>query len=99
MAASPPTLVTAALAGVFSGVVWPLIWPLSTLWLMLGTMLLVVLPAHAFVVGFKRPQGIGRGTLDSALLIRVGVWVACAAGASFLVSSFGVGMASWPLSP
>ena len=94
MAASAPTLVTAALAGVFSGVIWPLIWPLSTLWLMLGTAVLVVLPAHAFVVGFKRPQGIGTGTLDSALLARVGAWVACAACASFLVSSFGVRIAS-----
>jgi hypothetical protein len=93
MAASPPTLVTAALAGVFSGVVWPLIWPLSTLWLMLGTMVLVVLPAHAFVVGFKRPPAIGPGTLDPALLIRVGAWVACAVGASFLVSLFGARIA------
>lgn len=89
MAASPPTLVTAALAGIFSGVMWPLIWPLSTMWLMLGTMVLVVLPAHAFVVGFGRPQGIGPGAFDSALLARVGAWVACAASASFLVSAFG----------
>jgi hypothetical protein len=93
MAASPPTLVTAALAGVFSGALWPSIAPLSTMWLMLGTVLLVVLPAHAFVVGFKRPQGIGPGTLDSALLARVGAWVACAASASFLVSVFGARIA------
>ena len=94
MAASSPTLVTAALTGIFSGAAWPLIWPLSTLWLMAGTMVLVVLPAHAFVVGFKRPQGVVPGSLDSALLARVGAWVACAASASFLVSVFGVRVAA-----
>jgi hypothetical protein len=83
-----PTLLTAALAGIFSGVMWRLIWPLSTMWLMLGTIVLVVLPAHAFVMGFKRRQSAGSGAMDLALLARVGAWVACAAGASFLVSVF-----------
>jgi hypothetical protein len=85
-----PTRVTAALAGIFSGVMWPLIWPLSSLWLMLGTAVLVVLPAHAFVVGFKRQQRIRPGAIDAALLSRVGAWIACAAIASFLVSGWRV---------
>ena len=87
---SAPTLVTAALAGVFSGVMWPLIWPLSSLWLMLGTVVLVVVPAHAFVVGFKRQQGVRPGAIDAALLTRVGAWIGCAAIASLLVSGWHV---------
>jgi len=88
-----PTPVTAALAGIFSGLTWPLIWPLlrggatvSSLWLMLGTIVLVALPAHAFVVGFKRNQMAGAGAVDSALLVRVGAWLACATGSAVLVS-------------
>jgi hypothetical protein len=56
-----PTPVTAALAGIFSGLTWPMIWPLvtgteasATLWLVLATIVLVALPAHAFVLGFQR---------------------------------------------
>ena len=44
-----PTPVTAALAGTFSGLTWPVIWPLvtgteasATLWLVLATIVLVV---------------------------------------------------------
>jgi hypothetical protein len=85
-----PTLVTAALAGVFSGVMWPLIWPLSSLWLMLGTVVLVVLPAHAFVVGFRRQQGVRPGAIDAALLRRLAAWIACAAIASLVVSGWHV---------
>jgi hypothetical protein len=81
-----PTPVTAALAGIFSGLTWPLIWPLSTLWLMLGTIVLVALPAHAFVTGFKRRQIVDTGAMDFALLVRVGTWLACAASAAVLVS-------------
>jgi hypothetical protein len=88
-----PTPVTAALAGIFSGLTWPLIWPLlrggaaaSSLWLMLGTIVLVALPAHAFVVGFNRNQGVGAAAVDSPLLVRVGAWLACAAGSAVLVS-------------
>jgi hypothetical protein len=90
-----PTTVTAALAGIFSGLTWPLIWPLlrggataGSLWLMLGTVVLVALPAHAFVVGFKRNQVAGAATVDSALLVRVGAWLACAAGSAVLVSMY-----------
>ena len=45
-----PTPVTAALAGVFSGLTWPMIWPhvtgteaSATLWLVLATIVLVAL--------------------------------------------------------
>lgn len=88
-----PTTVTASLAGIFSGFTWPLIWPLfggvagvGSLWLMLGTVVLVALPAHAFVVGFRRNQAAGAGAVDTALLVRVGAWLACAAGSALLVS-------------
>ena len=90
-----PTAVTAALAGIFSGLTWPLIWPLlqggaavGSLWLMLGTVVLVALPAHAFVLGFKRSQGVGAEAVDSALLVRVGTWLACAASTAVLVSMY-----------
>ena len=90
-----PTPVTAALSGMFSGFTWPLIWPffqgpaaLGSLWLMLGTVVLVALPAHAFVLGFKRRQLVAGELVESALLVRVGVWLACAAGAAVLVSIY-----------
>ena len=90
-----PTPVTAALAGIFSGLTWPLIWPffqgaaaVSSLWLMLGTVVLVALPAHAFVLGFKRRQVVSGEVLESALLVRVGVWLACAASAAVLVALY-----------
>ncbi len=83
---SSPTVLSAALAGAFSGLAWPWIWPMSTLWVMLGTVLLVALPAHAFVVGFGLPQRADPARLDTALLARVGVWLVCAAAAAFIVS-------------
>ena len=90
-----PTPVTAALAGIFSGFTWPLIWPffqgaaaMGSLWLMLGTIVLVALPAHAFVLGFKRRKVVSGEVMESALLVRVGVWLACAASAAVLVSIY-----------
>ncbi|HEX7441616.1 MAG TPA: hypothetical protein VF319_16135 [Caldimonas sp.] len=90
-----PTPVTAGLAGIFSGLTWPLIWPffngtaaLGTVWLMLATIVLVALPAHAFVLGFKRKQIVRADAIDSALLVRIGAWLACAAATAFLVSGF-----------
>ena len=94
-----PTPVTAALAGIFSSLTWPLIWPLlhggtpaGSLWLMLGTVVLVALPAHAFVLGFSRSRSrmVGAESMDSALLVRVGTWLACAAGTAVLVSVYRV---------
>ena len=69
-----PTPVTAALAGAFSGLTWPLLWPsfsgsaaADTVGLVVATVLLVALPAHACVLGFQRPrpQAPGRSTRRS----------------------------------
>ncbi len=90
-----PTPLTAALAGAFSGLTWPLLWPFfngptapSTLWLVLATLALIALPAHAFVLGFSRSQTVVAGAVDSALLIRIGAWVAAAAVTALLVAAW-----------
>ena len=88
-----PTPITAALAGVFSALAWPFLWSrygqeasAGGIELILGMLLLVALPAHAFVVGFQRGvPGAGR-TVDTALLKRVGAWLA-AGIITLLVSS------------
>ena len=91
-----PTPVTAALSGTFSGLAWPLLRPvfsgtdsLSTLWLVLGTIVLVALPAHAFVVGFERRQTAGAEATDGALLVRVGAWLLCAVITAVMISIYG----------
>jgi hypothetical protein len=78
-----PTRFTAALAGIFSGLTWPLVWPFvsgpdssATLWLVLATIVLVALPAHALVLGFQRSESAGARTVDVALLTRIGSWLA-----------------------
>ncbi len=88
-----PTPFTAALAGIFSGLTWPLIWPFfngpaapSTVWLVLATLVLIALPAHAFVLGFKRALSGAAGAVDSALLARIGAWLAGAAITALLVA-------------
>ena len=81
-----PTPITAALAGMFSAACWPWLWPLfkdpssaSTAWLVVGTLLCIALPAHAFVVGFgHRVENAGR-TVDVALLRRIAAWLLAAA--------------------
>ena len=90
-----PTPVTAALAGVFSGLTWPLLWPFfagtgasATVGLVVATIVLVALPAHAFVLGFKRSQTAGPGALDVALLVRIGAWLAGAVVTALLVAAF-----------
>ena len=80
-----PTPVTAALAGAFSALVWPALWSRfggsessGSVELVIATLLVIALPAHAFVVGFGRsPASAGR-TLDTALLKRIGAWLAAA---------------------
>jgi hypothetical protein len=88
-----PTPVTAALAGAFSGLAWPLLWPLvegpdgaNTMNLIVGTVLLVAVPAHAFVVGFGPRALNGANGIDKALLVRTALWLAAAAAASLLVA-------------
>ena len=88
-----PTPTTAALAGIFSALAWPLLWPWlsestasSSVWLVVGTLLLIALPAHAFVVGFKRNPLPGARAIDTALLKRIGAWLLAAALTSFIMS-------------
>jgi hypothetical protein len=88
------TPLTAALAGIFSGLTWPILWPLVSgpgsldgIWLLLGTIGLIGLPAHAFVVGFKRTPSAGAARVDTGLLVRVAVWLAGAVGAALIVSA------------
>jgi hypothetical protein len=79
------TPLTAALAGAFSALCWPYLWPLlastapsSGMWLVLGTVVCIALPAHAFVVGFGRSAAADPRTLDTALFKRIGAWLAAA---------------------
>jgi len=90
-----PTPATAALAGIFSGLTWPVIWPLvtgtdasATLWLVLATIVLVALPAHAFVLGFQRQATPGTRSLDVALLTPIGTWLAGGVVTALLVAAF-----------
>lgn len=83
-----PTPLTAALAGLFAGVVMPLLWPHlgedSLTWI--GAFLLVIaLPAHACVVGFGRQRAADAGMMDRALPTRVGAWLLAAILAAGLV--------------
>ncbi len=80
-----PTPVTAALAGVFSAIVWPPMWSrfgsaatAGSLELILVMLLVIALPAHACVVGFGRSGGSAAGAVDTALLKRIGAWLAAA---------------------
>lgn len=88
-----PTPLTAALAGVFSALAWPLLWSRfgggqspGTFEVVIITLLVIALPAHAFVVGFGPRQAAGAGKLDTDLLKRVGAWLA-AAGVTLLAST------------
>lgn len=86
-----PSLLTAALAGVLAALAWPYLWSRfggasssGTAELVVGTLLVIALPAHALVVGFgPSAQADGKG-LDVALLKRVGAWLAAAAGVTVL---------------
>ena len=87
-----PTPVTAALAGIFSAVAWPLLWSHfgaapgdGTVAIVVITLLVIALPAHAFVVGFGRSQAAGPPAVDTALLKRVAAWL-LAAGATVAIS-------------
>ena len=80
------TPVTAVLTGVISTILWPLAWSRFggdgssfSLELVLATLLLIALPAHAFVVGLGYRQAAAGRALDVALLKRVGAWLLAAA--------------------
>lgn len=82
-----PTPLTAALAGALAAIAWPFIW---ARWggpgaeggfeLIVAMLLVVALPAHAFVVGLGRSAASVSRSLDIALLRRIGAWLAAAAG-------------------
>ena len=85
-----PTPITAALAGLFSALTWPLLWKhfghagsAGSVELIAGTLLLVALPAHALVLGFGHHANTTKG-LDTALLKRICAWLA-AAGLTVIV--------------
>lgn len=76
-----PTPITAALAGAFAGIVMPILWSQfgsESMGLVVAFLLVVALPAHAFVVGFSRGQPTNARALDTALLKRVGAWLGAA---------------------
>ncbi len=90
-----PTPLTAALAGVFSALVWPVLWAryggpgaAGSVELVVSTLLVVALPAHALVVGFAPSQRSDARTLDTALLKRIGAWLAAAGVTVAVVSAF-----------
>jgi hypothetical protein len=92
-----PTLLTAVLAGLLAALAWPFIW---ARWggrttgggfeLIVATLLVIALPAHAFVVGFGRSQEAAARTIDVALLKRVAAWLASAAGVTALRAAVGL---------
>jgi len=80
-----PTPITAALTGVASALLWPLAWSrfggagaAFSIELVLATLLLIALPAHAFVVGFGYRQAASGRAVDVALLKRLGAWLLAA---------------------
>ena len=87
-----PTPVTAAAAGFLSATLWPLAWSRYgggdssfSIELMVATLLLVALPAHAFVVGFNYRQAADGRALDLPLLKRVGSWLLAAVASAGLM--------------
>ena len=80
-----PTSLTAALAGVIAALAWPWLWARfggpgesGSFELVVATLLLIALPAHALVVGFGRSASSQGRTVDTALLKRIGAWLAAA---------------------
>lgn len=86
------TPITAALAGAFSAAVWPLLWSRfggeggDSAGLVIATLLAIALPAHLFVVGLGRAGQDASRTLDTALLRRIGAWLAAAAAVAAVQS-------------
>ena len=86
-----PTPITAAIAGLLAGLVMPVLWLRlggQSLALVAAFLLVVALPAHAFVVGFSRGEPAASRTLDRALLKRVGAWLSAAVVAVFFTRFF-----------
>ena len=76
-----PTLISATLAGAVAGTVMPVLWSRlddDSTGFVLAFLLVVALPAHAFVVGFGINQGAHARGVDTDMLKRVGAWIASA---------------------
>ncbi|CAN7360440.1 hypothetical protein LJR168_002124 [Pseudoxanthomonas sp. LjRoot168] len=83
-----PTPITAVIAGLFAGIVMPLVWPRlgdETLNWVFAFLLVVALPMHVLVVGFNQPRDAGQGGLNRALVKRVAIWLASAVAALALM--------------
>lgn len=94
----PATPLTAACAGAFSAIALPMLWDrfggsgsALDVGLVVGTLLLVALPAHAFVLGFSREGRAAPGTLDAPLLGRIGAWIGAAIATVAASSLLGAG--------
>lgn len=92
-----PSPQTAAAAGVVAALVWPYLWsrfggPTSegSMELIVSTLLVVALPAHAFVVGFQRVPQAGAPRIDTDLLKRIGAWLGAAGGTVLLRQLAGI---------
>ena len=86
-----PTPISAAIAGAFTGIVMPILWAHfgnDTMSLVVAFLLVVVLPAHAFVVGFSYSQTANARTLDTALIKRVGAWLGAIAIVMAIAQAF-----------
>ncbi|MFT3665418.1 hypothetical protein [Piscinibacter sp.] len=80
-----PTPLSAAAAGAVAAFAWPFLWARfggpaveGGFELIVATLLVIALPAHAFVVGFGRSEQVSPRALDTALLKRIGAWLAAA---------------------
>lgn len=92
-----PSLLTAALAGIVAAIAWPILWsrygaPSSggSVEFIVGTLLVIALPAHALVVGFGRSEKADARTLDTELLERIGAWLVAAVGTAVLREAAGI---------
>lgn len=81
-----PSITAATLVGAIAGFVMPLLWSRlasDSTYLIIAFLLVVALPAHAFVAGFGWQHRAGK-TLDTALFKRVGAWLLAAVIATAL---------------
>ena len=82
-----PTPWTAAAAGAVAALAWPFLWDRfgaeaasgAGIGLVIASLLLIALPAHALVIGFARPARIDARSVDRPLLVRIGCWTLAAA--------------------
>jgi hypothetical protein len=91
-----PTPFTAAAAGLVSALAWPLAWSRfggqgsdGGIEMIMATLLLVALPAHACVVGFGRLNQAPPRAIDMELVKRIGAWLGTAAATSLIGAALG----------